>query len=289
MNGQIKGAGLILIASAFVAASTLCAKALGTGPDALSAFQTTWGRYVFGLVGILAVWPIVRPKLTRPDLAKHSIRIICGVAGVNAMFAAAAIIPLADVTAMSFTNPIFAMLIAIPLLKERIGPVRWLTAICALLGAMLLIRPGTSSFQPAALLALLAAIMFAMEVIVLKMLAGKESPYQIILLANAAGTVLASLSLIFVWQQPTSQQWLLMAATGLLMVTAQGFYTNALRIGEASFVLPFSYATLLFAAVYDFILFDVIPLPVSLLGGAIIVMSGMVMAWREGRAEKLNT
>ncbi len=283
MNGQTRAAGLIIIASAFVAASTLCAKALGTGPDALSAFQITWGRYVFGLMGICAMWPIIRPKLTPPKWPHHIVRITCGVAGVNAMFAAAAVIPLADVTAMSFTNPIFAMLIAIPVLKEKIGPIRWATAAFALLGAFLLIRPGTSAFQPAALLALLAAVLFGLEVVILKMLAGKEGPFQIIFIANAAGTLLASLSIFFVWQMPTTPQWMFLAATGLLMVTAQAFYTNAMRLGDASFVLPFSYATLLFAAFYDFVLFDVIPVPLSFIGGGIIVLSGIILAWREGR------
>ena len=77
-----------------------------------------------------------------------------------------------------------------------------------------------------------------------------------------------------------------MAGAGFLMVTAQGFYTNALRVGEASFVLPFSYSTLLFAALYDFALFDVVPVPLSLTGGTLIIVSGMLLAWRERQLQK---
>jgi drug/metabolite transporter (DMT)-like permease len=74
----------------------------------------------------------MRPRLTRPDWPTHTIRVLCGWSGVTLMFAAAAMIPLADATAISFLNPVFCMILAIPLLGERIGPWRWLAAAIAL-------------------------------------------------------------------------------------------------------------------------------------------------------------
>lgn len=284
---SLPGAGMILIASAFVAASTLCAKQLGVGENAMSPFQITWGRYGFALLLVLAVALVVKPKFTKPNWKLHIGRVTFGLIGVTAMFYAASKIPLADTTAISFLNPMFAMVFAIFVLGERVGPIRWGTAALALFGGMLLIRPGSSGFQPEALIALLAAILFGMEVVLLKLLAGREGAFQIILIANVVGTVIASLTLPFVWQTPVGNQWVWMAGTGILMVTAQTFYTNALRIGEASFVLPFSYATLLFAALYDFVLFDVVPVSLSLVGGVIIVISGIILAWRENKARNL--
>ena len=288
---SLQGAGLILLASAFVAASTLCAKQLGVGENAMPSFQITWARYGFGLVLLALVAAAIKPKFTKPNWTLHIVRITCGVFGVAAMFYAVSKIPLADTTAITFLNPMFAMVFAIFILGEKIGPIRWGTAALALFGGMLLIRPGSTSFQPEALLALAAAVLFGMEVIIIKLLAGREGAFQVILIANFFGAVIASLTLPFVWQMPVGNQWYWMAGTGMLMVTAQFFYTNALRIGEASFVLPFSYATLLFAAFYDFVLFDVVPVTLSMLGGAIIVVSGIVLAWRENlqknRARKL--
>lgn len=286
-GNPIAGAGLILVASAFIAASTLCAKMLGTGSNPLPAVQITWGRYVFALIGLLIVALFIRPTFTPARWRLHTVRVGCGALGVTLMFAAAASIPLADATAISFLNPVIAMLLAIPILAERIGPIRWSTAALALVGGLLLIRPGGSTFQPAALLALFAALLFGLEVIVLKLLAGREGAFQVVLIANVLGTVFATVGLLLGWQWPTPQQWWLLVATGLLMVTAQAFYTNALRIGDASFVLPFSYATLLFAALYDFVLFDVIPVPLSLLGGVIIIVSGIILAWRDSRHKAL--
>lgn len=285
-SSSLAGAGLIIIAAAFVAASTLCAKMLGTGDNPLNALQITWGRYFFALFALLAVAAVLRPEFTKPNWKLHSIRVTGGVFGVMLMFTAAGLIPLADVTAISFLNPMFAMVFAIPFLGERVGPIRWGMAALALCGATLLIRPGTQGFQPEALFALAAAVLFGMEVVALKMLTGREGAFQIILIANVLGTLIAFIGALFVWIVPTTEQWFWLAATGVLMVTAQGFYTNALRLADASFVLPFSYATLLFAAFYDFMLFDVVPLPLSLLGGLVIVVSGIVLAWRESLAAR---
>ena len=280
----LRGAALMVIATAFVAASLTMAKMLGV--SGLSPFQATWGRFAFGLLALVSVAFFVRPVWSKPAYGKHAVRIFSGWSGVTMMFAAAIFIPLSDTTAISFTNPVFAMLLAIPLLGEKIGRVRWSTAFVALVGALLLIRPGSSTFQPAALLALGAAVLFGIEVIVLKMLSGRESTFQIVFLANVAGVILSSIAVIAFWASPTATQWMLLAGTGFAMVTAQGFFTTALKQGDASFILPFSYATLLWATLYDLILFNVIPSPLSILGGLLIVVSGVVLALREGGAER---
>ena len=278
----------MLCATGLIALSTLCAKILGTGDDGLSAFQVTWGRYFFAFLGLILVASVLRPAFTKIAWPRHAVRVGCGWVGVTAMFAAATFIPLGDTTAITFTNPIFAMLLAIPILGERIGRVRWGTAMLALVGALLLIRPGTASFQPAALLALAAALLFGMEVVMLKLLSRSEPTFQVVLIANVIGVVLSSLVVVWFWLTPTGNQWLLMVATGLSMVCAQGLFTSALKQGDASFILPFSYATLLFAAFYDAILFDVLPTILSVVGGAVIVLSGIILAWREARIAKAS-
>jgi drug/metabolite transporter (DMT)-like permease len=213
-------------------------------------------------------------------------RSAAGFAGVTLMFAAATLIPLADATAISFLNPVFAMLLAIPLLGERVGPWRWLSVAMALMGALILIRPGASSFDPAALLALGAAALLGLETIFIKRLAGREAPLQILVVNNAIGLTIASCAVLFVWQSPTPAQWGVLAALGFMMASAQACYVQAIRRADASFVVPFSYATLIFAALYDFGLFGVAPGWLSALGAGIIVAGGAILAWREGRQAK---
>lgn len=286
MNPLVRGALTMLVATSLIALSTLFAKMLSTGSEALSPFQVSWGRYLFGFMFLNIFVVVKRPSFSKPHWPIHAVRIVCGWAGVTCMFGATAFIPLGDVSAIAFTNPIFAMLLAIPILGERIGKLRWMTAGLALMGALLLVRPGTDTFQPAALIALLAAGLFAMELVVIKILTGRESVFQLIYIANGVAMVLSSLVVVWVWQAPTPTQWLLMAATGLSMVSAQVFFTKAVKLGDASFIAPFSYATLLFAALYDFAIFSVIPVPLSILGGLIVIASGIVLAWRESVAQK---
>jgi drug/metabolite transporter (DMT)-like permease len=280
-------ATLILTASAFVAVTTLLAKALGTdtlGP-ALPAFQISHGRFLFAFIAIVTVVAWRRPTFSRPNWTIHIGRTVLGWSGVTLMFASVAYIPVADATAISFLNPVFCMLFAIPLLGEHVGKWRWLAAAIALSGAFVLLRPTPGNFQPAALLALGAAVIMGVELILMKKLTGRESPLQILTVNNALGLTLATCVVIPVWQVPTSQQWIALAFIGFFMAAAQACYVNALARADASFVAPFSYATLVFAALYDAIIFDHVPDGTSILGAVIILTGAALLAWREGRAK----
>jgi drug/metabolite transporter (DMT)-like permease len=136
---------LMICATAFIAATTLLAKALGT--DTLGAplhpVQITHARFLFAALTLGSAALIMRPKLGSVDLKLHVMRTTCGAAGVTLMFAAAAFIPLADATAFSFLNPVFAMVFAIFLLGEKVSPIRWSAAGIAMVGALVLLRPGS--------------------------------------------------------------------------------------------------------------------------------------------------
>lgn len=280
-------AGLIVAAAAFIAATSLMAKALGTdtfGPP-LHALQISHGRFVFAFLAIGTAALILRPRLMRPHWGLHIARTSCGWGGITLMFAAVAYIPLADATAISFLNPVFAMILAIPLLGERVGPVRWSATGLAFVGALILLRPTPESFQPAALLALGAALIMGFELIFIKKLTGREGPFQILLVNNLIGLGLSSLAVIPVWQPPTQAQWALLAAIGVCMAAAQACFVNGMARAEASYVAPFSYATLIFAALFDAVFFGVLPTAVSLAGAGIIVAGAVLLALREARVK----
>jgi drug/metabolite transporter (DMT)-like permease len=281
-------ATLILGAASFIAATTLMAKSLGTDTYGapLHALQISHGRFLFAFLGLLLAAAILRPRLVAPHWKLHIARTSFGWAGVTLMFASVAYIPLADATAISFLNPVFAMMLAIPLLGEGVGRVRWSAAVLALIGAAVLLRPTPDSFQPAALLALGAAMVMGMELIFIKMLAGRENPFQILLVNNMIGLGIASIAVIAVWQMPTPAQWGLLAGIGLCMAVAQTFFVNAMARADASFVAPFSYATLIFAAAYDALFYGVRPDAITYLGAAIILTGALWLALREARLKK---
>ncbi|GLT09321.1 DMT family transporter [Sulfitobacter sp. PR48] len=278
-------AGLIGVATAFIAATTLMAKALGgdTFGAPLPALQISHGRFLFAFVVIGSATLILRPALERPHWGLHIARTACGWGGITLMFASVAFIPLADATAISFLNPVFAMMLAIPLLGEKVGRIRWSAAAMAMAGAAVLLRPTPDSFQPAALLALGAAMVMGMELIFIKKLARRENPFQILLVNNFIGLGIATLAVLPVWQPPTTAQWAVLAGIGGCMALAQTCFVNAMARADASFVAPFSYATLIFATLYDIAFFGVIPDAVSLLGAAIIIAGAVLLALREAR------
>ena len=273
----------MVAATALIAGTTLLAKALGTetlGPS-LHPLQVSFGRFLFAWLVIMATVAALRPALTRPDLKTHTARTLCGWSGVTLMFAAAAAIPLADATAIAFLNPIFGMILAIPLLGERVGKWRWLAAAIAFAGALILIRPGQGGIEPGALLALGAALALGLELIFIKRLSGRERPLQILLVNNSIGLCIAAFAVIWVWQPPTPAQWAGMVGIGTVMAAAQFFFVSAMARADASFVTPFSYLTLVFAALYDAALFGTLPTPLSLLGAATIIAGAALLAWRE--------
>ena len=281
--------GLMMASCALIAGTTLLAKALGTGFGAavdgmaLSPFQVTFGRYVFALATLLVVMAALRPRFTRPALRIHGLRAFCGWSGVTAMFAASALIPLADAVAITFLNPIFTMLFAVLFLGEAVGPRRWGAAALCFAGALLLIRPGLSSFQPLGLIALAAALILGFEAMVVKFLSNREGTLQILFWSNLLGSMFAALSVGFVWVTPTALQWGAMAAIGVMMVGAQALFLLALRRGDVSFVSPLFYGTLIFAAVYDLVFFGVIPQALSLLGITVILTGAILLGLSEHR------
>jgi drug/metabolite transporter (DMT)-like permease len=281
-------AGLILLATAFIAVTTLLAKAIGTGVfgPPLHPLQVSHGRFVFAFLAIAGAMAVLRPQIARPSWGLHIGRTTFGWLGVSLMFAAVAFLPLSDATALVFLNPIFGMVLAIPLLGEKVGPVRWGAAAIAFVGAVILLRPSAATFQPAALLAILGALSMGVELIFIKRLTNRERPAQILFFNNLIGVGIASIAVVAVWIAPTPGQWAALAGIGLAMACAQACFINGMARADASFVAPFSYATLIFATLYDFGVFAVIPDAVSVVGAGTILAGALLLALREGRRGK---
>lgn len=276
---------LILCASAFIALTTMLAKGLGTGVfgPPMHPLQISHGRFTFAFLAICGFAVAVRLPLTRIHWGLHLGRTTMGWLGVTLLFSAVTFIPMSDATAISFLNPVFCMILAIPLLGERVGPVRWLAAGIALAGAVILLRPNPENFQFGALVALIAAAVMGLELILIRKLAIREGPAQILLINNGIGVCISSVAVLTVWQKPEPAQWAALTGIGFAMAAAQACFVNGMARAEASFVAPFSYATLVFAAVLDAVVFRVWPDQVSLLGASIVLAGALLLAIREAR------
>ncbi|MEO1317855.1 MAG: DMT family transporter, partial [Pseudomonadota bacterium] len=191
--------------------------------------------------------------------------------------AAVSEMPMADATALTFLSPIFTMLLAIPILGDRIGPRRWMAVCVSMVGAAALTGIGTGALQPAALIALTAALMFGMESIFVKRLSEREQPIRILFVNNSIGAVVSLAAALTVWRWPTAEGWLLLVVLGVAMVSAQALFIQAMKRARASQVVPLFYTTLVFAALYDFALFGEVPSIVAWCGAGLIV-AGSVAA-----------
>lgn len=278
-------------ACSLYALTSLLAKTLGLGVNGpqLHPLQISAGRFFFAFLALSTFSLFHPPQIKGAAWSLHVGRSVCGWIAVTLMFAAAARMPLAEATAISFLSPIVTMALAIPLLTERVGPIRWLAAGISMAGGIILIRPGTEAFQPAALLALGSALLLGLEIVFIKKLSQSEPPLRILLINNSIGALISAIAAIFVWIMPSPTQFLLLALLGVSMACGQSLFIQSMRNAEASFVIPFSYSTLIFATVYDFTLYGEFPDALSQLGAAIIVAGAILLAWRENLVRKRQT
>ena len=284
--GQFARAALMMIgASALIAVTSLLAKALGRGVSGapLHPLQISAGRFFFALVVLSVIGAWLRPSFAGAAWGVHLGRSLFGWAGVSCMFAAAARMPLAEATALTFLSPIATMALAIPLLREPSVAIRWIAAGVSILGALMLVRPGMATFQPAALIALSAALLMGCEIILIKLLSGREPPMRILLINNTLGTLIAVTAATFVWSAPTAAQWGMLALLGATMAASQTLFIQAMKSADAGYAIPFSYVTLVFAALYDLAAFGDWPDLASQIGMAVIVAGALLLALRTMR------
>ena len=276
-------AALFMVAATSMYAASMLAGKIAQLQGGMHPFQVSHARFLFAFLAILAVLAVLRPRFKTVHWRLHIARSTCGFFAATAIFAAAAMIPLSDATALSFLSGIFSMVLAIFLLRERVGPWRWVAAAMAFFGAIVLLRP-TGALELGAAIAIAGAAIMGLEMIFIKKLAGLERPLQILTVNNGIGLAIATLAVIFVWQTPSGSQWLPLAGVGLAMVCGQACFLQALKTADASFTAPFNYCVLIFATFYDFAVFATIPDSISWAGIAIIISGAALLAWRESRA-----
>lgn len=274
---------LAVLASFFFASSTFLSKLLGSGQwgDPLNPLQIAHARFAFGLVTAMVLAVFVGLQLTRPHFKLHVLRSACGWIGIAILFTGVLYIPASDAVALTFLNPIFAMVFAVKILMERIDNQRWWAAAIALFGGILLIRPEANGLNLIALLCIFGAIIIGVEIVVIKLLTSREGVFQILVINNTIAALLATVPLMFVFVMPTATQWLALTAVGVIMVIGQLLFLFAVKAADASLVSPFIYSTLIFVGTLDYFILDVQPDSISLFGGALIIASGSYIALKE--------
>ena len=274
----------MIISCMFFAAGTMCSKILGlmNSTNALHPLQMAHARFFFALI-FISFFILIRNKpIISTNLRIHFLRSSCGWAGVSILFTAILFIPVSDATAITFLNPIFAMLLAVFILNEKVGIYRWLAVLITFSGAILLIRPDSNlGFDPIAALCLLGAIIMGLEIICIKILSNREVLPQILFINNLMATLIGTIPVIFVFKLPDMVQSVFLVSVGLCFLLGQFFFLHAMRASETTFIAPFFYSTLVFVMLLDFLIYNNFPDFISFMGSAIIVIGGTFIAYRE--------
>ena len=128
---------------------------------------------------------------------------------------------------------------------------------------------------------MLAAVLFGVEVGMIRKLAATEHFATILLINNGAALLLLAIPAGLFWQTPSADQWLFLAGAGVSVVLGQMMFLTAMRTSEASFVAPFGYLTLVYAMLFGFVIFGEIPSISTLIGAVIITAAELFMLYRE--------
>lgn len=223
-------------------------------------------------------------------LRSHAIRSASGLFGMLFTYGAVLLLPLAEATTLGFTAPVFAVLIAMILFREKIGPYRWGAVAMGFAGVVVVMQPGSGGAAGVTLagvaVGLMAPLMVSIISFQIQDLNKTENPWSIVFWFAALSTPVAALGLPFVIAAHDPETWGIIVAMALMGVLAQILLTTSLRFGSAAVILLMDYTALLWASVYGTYVFDRAA-PASLwLGAPLIIGAGLLIAWRERQLAK---
>lgn len=223
---------------------------------------------------------LARLRTTR--LPAHASRAMLGLTGMMFTFGAPLLLPLAEATALGFTTPIFAVILSALVLKERVGPVRWLAVALGFAGVLIIAQPGQSPLPAlGTAVGLGAGLMVAMISIQVRDLGRTEEPMSVVFWFALLSTPLLLLALPFVMTAHSAWQWFLLISCGVLGCLGQILLTAALRFGQVASVIVMDYSALVWATLYGWLIWGDVPGTATWLGAPVIIAAGVVIAWRE--------
>jgi len=274
-----QGALLMILAIFLFSIMDTLAKSISAAHHPL---QIVWARYTSQTVFAFALLaPRLKVLMRTRHLGMQLLRSGFLFGATISFFTAISFIPLATATAVFEIAPLVMTVLAFLFLREYVGPRRWISVCAGLIGALIIIRPGSDVFTGFALLPALAATFFAGYAISTRYLGKEESPWTSFLYTALIGTIVSCVLVPFFWTTPNPINALKMILLGIAGGIGHYVLIRALILTEASFLAPFGYFSLLFNTFWGLTLFAEIPDYYTLLGGTIIVVAGVYVWYRE--------
>lgn len=275
------GVGLILIAVFFFGCLELSAK-LASGY--MPPVQAVWARYMVHFV-IMAVFlgPVLGRRLIRSRRPRLQItRSVLLALTTMCQFTGLKYLQMAELTVITFAAPFIVAALAGVMLGERPGPHRWASIIAGFLGVLIVIRPGLVDLHWAYFVVMLGTVGIALYLLTTRMVSQVDDAVTSLFYTALVGAGVLSCVLPFVWETPTAPEgWLLMLAVGVLGAVGHFIFILGTRYAQGSLLAPFTYVQLVWSVLFGFLVFGNLPDIYTWTGAAVVIASGVYLAWRE--------
>jgi drug/metabolite transporter (DMT)-like permease len=252
------------------------------------AAQITWARFTGHLIVMLLVflpryrWTLLRTRRPLVQAGRSVLMLLSNLLFVVAIGS----VPLATASAIGFTAPLIVTALSVPLLGESVGWRRWSAVCVGFVGALIVIRPGSGFADPSVLILLLSSFAYALYLVATRWVGQQDSAATGIVFAALFGSLAMSLVMPFVFVMPRS--WLdgaLFGALGLLGGFGHYLVIRAFQHGAAAVIAPLGYVELVGTTTLGYLIFGNFPDAWTWLGAAVIIASGIYIAWRERRRQ----
>lgn len=246
--------------------------------------QVVWARYTAQtVVATILLAPRLASVLRTNHLGLQLIRSGFLFTATMCFFFGIVLVGLADASAIMALNPMLITLGAAVILGESLGLRRAIGVSFGLIGALVIIRPGSDVFTAAALLPAIAAVCYAGYTISTRFLGRNESVWTSFLYTTLIGTLIASLIVPFFWTWPSAREWLIFGVLGCVAGIAQYSLIRALSVAEAGAIAPIAYIGVPLASLWGMLFFEEYPDKWVLIGALIIIGAGIYVWQREYR------
>ena len=285
-SNNFKAITAMLLAVFCVTIMSVQAKLIGIEYNAV---QITFAR---AIVVLILLMPFIYKlgglhflKTKKPFL--HFFRGLAGLIGNVMFFLAFQRLPVADVTVISQAVPIFSCILAIIFLGETIGWRRWTAITIGFLGVIIAINPSVN-IAVASLYALGGTLMWSTTIIFLRLLGSTEHPVKTVFYFMLVSVLITSIFQPFLWKEPSFEVILLIIGIGIAAFLTQLLMTYALQKAPASIVSPFNYTGIVWAIIFDYIIWNAHPMFATIFGGIIITISGIYIFKREAKIKSIK-
>lgn len=248
----------------------------------IEGVQTAFFRAFFSVLFLL---PLIFTGRVKPwksqHIQGHFWRTLMGTVSMVLGFYALAMLPLADATALAFSQPLFSVVLAAIVLHEKVRWRRWTATIVGFIGVLVMVRPGSHGLQLGAIVALCNAMSVAVSILLVRRLSASEAPLMILTQFALWSTLFLLVPAIWFWRWPTPFGWALAVGVSITATLGQYFWVQAFASGEMSAVAPFDYLRLPFAVFVGWMIWGDMPVVWTFVGAAIVIGSALYIAYRE--------